>query len=159
MEHTLASLGTVALNSYLFLQSAICRIAQSQPSPPLLTPILNWRACALPPRHLGRTAAAASSSLINYWSPAQVEAELKELSPEDAAEYLADLGAEEGGLSSLIAASYHQLGLRTYFTVGPKVRRKLLRRRLPLRRRFLRLSKMGFLCFLCAVLAHSAVSA
>ena len=51
-----------------------------------------------------------------------MEAELKELSPEEAAEYLADLGAEEGGLSSLIAATYMQLGLRTYFTVGPKAR-------------------------------------
>lgn len=51
-----------------------------------------------------------------------MEAELKELSPEEAAEYLGDLGAEEGGLTSLIAASYMQLGLRTYFTVGPKAR-------------------------------------
>lgn len=51
---------------------------------------------------------------------AQVEAELKELSQEEAAEYLGSLGAEEGGLSSLIAATYTQLGLRTYFTVGPK---------------------------------------
>lgn len=51
----------------------------------------------------------------------QVEAELKELSEEEASEYLQSLGAEEGGLSSLIAATYTQLGLRTYFTVGPKV--------------------------------------
>lgn len=51
---------------------------------------------------------------------AQVEAELKELSAEESSEYLESLGAKEGGLESLIAAAYTQLGLRTYFTVGPK---------------------------------------
>lgn len=50
-----------------------------------------------------------------------MEAELKELSEEESLEYLQSLGADEGGLSSLIAATYTQLGLRTYFTVGPKV--------------------------------------
>lgn len=51
---------------------------------------------------------------------AQVEAELKGLDAEEAAEYLADLGAEEGGLGSLIRATYKQLGLLTYFTTGEK---------------------------------------
>ena len=36
---------------------------------------------------------------------AQVEAELKDLDPEEAAEYLADLGVDEGGLKSLIRAT------------------------------------------------------
>jgi obg-like ATPase 1 len=49
---------------------------------------------------------------------AQVEAELNELDPEEAAEYLSDLGVEEGGLKSLIRATYKQLGLLTYFTTG-----------------------------------------
>lgn len=49
---------------------------------------------------------------------AQVEAELNELDPEEASEYLADLGVEEGGLKSLIRATYKQLGLLTYFTTG-----------------------------------------
>lgn len=48
----------------------------------------------------------------------QVEAELKELEPVEAAEYLSSLGAVEGGLSSLIRAAYHKLNLRTYFTTG-----------------------------------------
>ncbi|WP_439566258.1 redox-regulated ATPase YchF [Gloeocapsopsis crepidinum] len=51
---------------------------------------------------------------------AQVEAELIELPEEDKAEFLASLGVEEGGLKSLIRATYELLGLRTYFTSGPK---------------------------------------
>lgn len=51
---------------------------------------------------------------------AQVEAELVELPEEDKAEFLVSLGVEEGGLKSLIRATYELLGLRTYFTSGPK---------------------------------------
>lgn len=48
----------------------------------------------------------------------QVEAELQELEEEEAQEYLEGLGVQEGGLRSLIAATYKQLGLLTYFTTG-----------------------------------------
>ena len=51
---------------------------------------------------------------------AQVESELKELESEEAAEFLASLGATESGLSSLVRTSYQQLGLRTYFTTGAR---------------------------------------
>ena len=51
---------------------------------------------------------------------AQVESELVELPDEDKADFLASLGVEEGGLKSLIRATYELLGLRTYFTCGPK---------------------------------------
>lgn len=51
---------------------------------------------------------------------AQVESELVELPEEDRADFLASLGVEEGGLKSLIRATYEVLGLRTYFTTGPK---------------------------------------
>lgn len=51
---------------------------------------------------------------------AQVEAELVELPAEDRADFLESLGVEEGGLKSLIRATYELLGLRTYFTAGPK---------------------------------------
>ncbi len=51
---------------------------------------------------------------------AQVESELVELPPEERAEFLASLGVTEGGLKSLIRATYDLLGLRTYFTTGPK---------------------------------------
>lgn len=51
---------------------------------------------------------------------AQVESELVELPEADRADFLASLGVEEGGLRSLIKATYELLGLRTYFTTGPK---------------------------------------
>ncbi len=51
---------------------------------------------------------------------AQVESELVELPEEERADFLASLGVEEGGLKSLIRATYELLGLRTYFTAGPK---------------------------------------
>ena len=51
---------------------------------------------------------------------AQVEAELIELPESDRAEFLAGLGVAEGGLASLIRATYRLLGLRTYFTTGEK---------------------------------------
>lgn len=49
---------------------------------------------------------------------AQVEAELVDLSPEEKAEFLESLGVNEGGLQSLIKATYELLGLRTYLTTG-----------------------------------------
>ncbi|XP_057853940.1 uncharacterized protein LOC131063956 isoform X1 [Cryptomeria japonica] len=51
---------------------------------------------------------------------AQVEAELTELQPEERSEFLQSLGVSEGGLGSLIRATYNLLGLRTYFTSGEK---------------------------------------
>ena len=51
---------------------------------------------------------------------AQVESELIELSPEERADFLESLGVEEGGLKSLIRATFKLLGLQTYFTTGPK---------------------------------------
>ena len=51
---------------------------------------------------------------------AQVEAELIELGDEECSDYLEGLGVSEGGLQSLIRATYRLLGLRTYFTTGEK---------------------------------------
>jgi GTP-binding protein YchF len=51
---------------------------------------------------------------------ARIEEELAQLPPEEAAEFLADLGLAEPGLDRLIRAGYQLLGLRTYFTAGPK---------------------------------------
>lgn len=54
---------------------------------------------------------------------AEIEEEIAELEDEDKAEFLADMGIEESGLDKLIRASYHLLGLATYFTAGePEVR-------------------------------------
>ena len=51
---------------------------------------------------------------------AQIESDLVDLVPEEAAEFLRDLGVAESGLGALIRATYHLLGLRTYFTAGEK---------------------------------------
>lgn len=49
---------------------------------------------------------------------AKIESELSELEIEEKKEFLNELGIEESGLSQLIKATYHLLGLATYFTVG-----------------------------------------
>ncbi len=49
---------------------------------------------------------------------AKIEAELAELPTADRAEFLQSLGIESAGLDRLIFASYHLLGLQTYFTAG-----------------------------------------
>jgi len=51
---------------------------------------------------------------------AAMEAELAELSAEDQAEFLAELGQTEPGLNRLIRAGYQLLDLLTFFTAGPK---------------------------------------
>jgi len=51
---------------------------------------------------------------------AQIESELVDMSPEEADAFLKDLGVPESGMGSLIRATYHLLGLRTYFTAGEK---------------------------------------
>ena len=49
---------------------------------------------------------------------AQVEADLAELSPEEASEYLEAMGLDESGLARLVREAYHLLGLQSYFTSG-----------------------------------------
>lgn len=51
---------------------------------------------------------------------AQIESELVDLDPAEAAEYLKDLGVKSSGVGSLIQAVFHLLGLRTYLTTGEK---------------------------------------
>jgi len=51
---------------------------------------------------------------------AQIESDLIDLSPEEAKQFLKELGVEESGVGALIRATYHLLGLRTYFTAGEK---------------------------------------
>ncbi len=48
----------------------------------------------------------------------KVEAELSEMSDEDAAEFLGSYGLTESGLSRLIRTSYRLLGLISFFTAG-----------------------------------------
>lgn len=49
---------------------------------------------------------------------AKIESELAELELEEKTEFLKELGIDESGLAKLIKATYHLLGLKTYFTVG-----------------------------------------
>jgi hypothetical protein len=51
---------------------------------------------------------------------AALEAEIADLTAEDKAVFLADLGLQEPGLDRLIRAAYDLLGLQTYFTAGEK---------------------------------------
>ena len=51
---------------------------------------------------------------------AQIESDLIDLSPEEEKEFLKELGVNESGVGQLIRATYHLLGLRTYFTAGEK---------------------------------------
>jgi len=48
----------------------------------------------------------------------KVEAELAEMSDEDAAEFLSSYGLNESGLARLIRKTYHLLGLISFFTAG-----------------------------------------
>jgi hypothetical protein len=51
---------------------------------------------------------------------AALEAQIADLSSDDKRVFLADMGLEEPGLNRLIRAAYELLGLRTFFTAGPK---------------------------------------
>jgi ribosome-binding ATPase YchF (GTP1/OBG family) len=51
---------------------------------------------------------------------AQIESDLVDLAPEEAKVYLEHLGVNESGMGVLIRATYHLLGLQTYFTAGEK---------------------------------------
>lgn len=51
---------------------------------------------------------------------AKIESELAELSDEERAEYLAELGLPESGLDKIIHEAYKTLGLITFITAGPK---------------------------------------
>jgi hypothetical protein len=51
---------------------------------------------------------------------AQIESDLIDLSADEAKDFLKELGVTESGVGVLIRATYHLLGLRTYFTAGEK---------------------------------------
>jgi hypothetical protein len=51
---------------------------------------------------------------------AQIESDLIDLTDAEAKEFLKELGVNESGVGALIRATYHLLGLRTYFTAGEK---------------------------------------
>ena len=67
-------------------------------------------------RHYAETHIGSETTVIS----AQIESDLIDLAPEEAKQFLAELGVQESGVGQLIRATYHLLGLRTYFTAGEK---------------------------------------
>jgi GTP-binding protein YchF len=57
-----------------------------------------------------------------HWLPisARIEAEMQELDPEEALQFLASMGLQESGLARLTRHAYEELGLITFFTAGEK---------------------------------------
>ena len=51
---------------------------------------------------------------------AKIESELAEMEPEEAREFLAEMGIDEPGLDHLARVGFDTLGLQTYLTAGPK---------------------------------------
>ena len=49
---------------------------------------------------------------------AQIESDLVDLAPDEASDFLSEMGVSESGVGSMIRSTYHLLGLRTYFTAG-----------------------------------------
>jgi GTP-binding protein YchF len=67
---------------------------------------------------LAELAAREESPLVVI--AAGIESEIAELTAEEAAEFLADLGMTEPGLDRVVRAAYGLLGLNTFFTAGEK---------------------------------------
>ncbi|MFS0735751.1 redox-regulated ATPase YchF [Sphingomonas sp. 1P06PA] len=72
---------------------------------------------ALSARVFEKAAAEGAQAVV---VSAAIEAEIVTLDPADRAEFLSDLGLSETGLARVIRAGYELLGLKTFFTVGPK---------------------------------------
>ena len=51
---------------------------------------------------------------------AKIESELAEMEPDEAKDFLADMGIDEPGLDVLARVGYETLGLQSYLTAGPK---------------------------------------
>jgi len=67
-------------------------------------------------REYARTHHACETVVIS----AQIESDLVDLPPDEARQFLDEMGVKESGVGQLIRATYHLLGLRTYFTAGEK---------------------------------------
>ena len=71
--------------------------------------------------HVARVQAhAASEDADVVVISARIEAELSDLDPAEASEYLESMGLTEPGLNRLVRVAYRMLGLRTFLTAGEK---------------------------------------
>jgi len=69
-------------------------------------------------RELEKLAAERGAGCVTLAS--KLEAEIAQLSPEERAPFMAELGLRETGLERVIVAAYRLLGLRSFFTAGPE---------------------------------------
>jgi len=88
-------------------------------------------ACNVAETDLANTASNPYVAKVQEWAAthhaaesciicARIEEELSELDAADATEYLQELGVTDSGVTQLIRATYHLLGLASYFTAGEK---------------------------------------
>jgi GTP-binding protein YchF len=82
--------------------------------------VFNVDAAELADRDLRAKLQALVSPAQAIFLDAKTEAELAELSDEDAMELLESIGLEEPGLATLARVGFDALGLQTYLTAGPK---------------------------------------
>jgi len=68
---------------------------------------------------LGRLRAAVAPAEAIFLD-AKIESELVEMEPDEAREFLAEMGIAEPGLDVLARVGFDTLGLQTYLTAGPK---------------------------------------
>ena len=82
--------------------------------------VFNVDAAELADKDLRAKLQALVSPAQAIFLDAKTEAELAELSDEDAMELLESIGLEEPGLATLALVGFDALGLQTYLTAGPK---------------------------------------
>ncbi|MBO0805340.1 MAG: redox-regulated ATPase YchF [Nocardiopsaceae bacterium] len=82
--------------------------------------VFNMDVGELPDEGLRKQLAGLVTPAEAVFLDAKTEADLTELSPEEAAELLEEAGMTEPGLSLLAAAGFRALGLQTFLTAGPK---------------------------------------
>ncbi len=79
--------------------------------------VLNFEEGGEAPADVVRAAEDSGAEVVALCG--SMEEELAELSPEEAAEFLTDLGIEEPAMGRMIRACYGALDLQSFFTVGP----------------------------------------
>jgi hypothetical protein len=67
-------------------------------------------------RHYANTHHGCDTVVVS----AQIESDLQDLTPDEAAAFLRELGVQESGVSALIQTAYRLLGLRTFLTASEK---------------------------------------
>ncbi|CAB4662713.1 MAG: redox-regulated ATPase YchF [Actinobacteria bacterium] len=82
--------------------------------------VFNVDAAELNDQELRKTLQALVAPAEAIFLDAKTEAELAELSDEDALELLESIGLSEPGLATLAHVGFRTLGLQTYLTAGPK---------------------------------------